>query len=214
MGNKVNANALRLGVLSTWKSRWFFSNKKQFRNALIEDIKIRKELMTKLRPAGITQVEIERSLSGMDLILHSARPGMIIGRGGKGLEDVKKLVMNALNINELKNNENYKLEIKVEQVKKPFLNAQYVGDYISERIEKNFSHRYLVHNVMSRVMESGAVGIKIVLSGRIRGARIARTEKYRSGKVPLSSIKEDIVYASSPALTRNGYVGVKVWICR
>jgi small subunit ribosomal protein S3 len=214
MGNKVNANALRLGISKTWDSRWFFSNSKLFRQSLLQDIKIRKLLMNRYQPAGLTQVEIERSLSGMNLILHSVRPGMIIGRGGKGLEEVKEKVMELLGIIKQKDKEKFKLEIKVEQVKKPFLNARYVADYICERIARGFPHRGLVHSTMSKVKESGSQGVKVVLAGRIRGANIARVEKYQVGKVPLSSVKADIDYASSPSLTRNGYVGIKVWICR
>lgn len=214
MGNKVNANALRLGISKTWDSRWFFSNNKLFRDSLFQDIKIREHLLRKFQSAGLTQVEIERSLSGMNLILHSVRPGMIIGRGGKGLEEVKTKIMNLLNIRAKSDREKFKLEIKVEQVKKPFLSARYVADYMSERIAKNFPHRGLVHNTMSKVKESGALGVKVTLSGRIRGANIARREKYQIGKVPLSSVRADIDYAISPSLTRNGYVGIKVWICR
>ncbi len=214
MGNKVNANALRLGVSKTWDSRWFFSNNKLFRESLLQDLQIRKLLMRRYQPAGLTQVEIERSLSGMNLILHSVRPGMIIGRGGKGLEEVKQKIMELLGIKLQKEKEKFKLEIKVEQVKKPFLSARYVAEYISERIAKNFPHRGLVHSTMEKVKESGALGIKIAIGGRIRGANIARHEKYQIGKVPLSSVKADIDYAQSPSLTRNGYVGIKVWICR
>jgi len=214
MGNKVNANALRLGISKTWDSRWFFSNNKLFRESLLQDLKIRRFLMKKYQSAGLTQVEIERSLSGMNLILHSVRPGMIIGRGGKGLEEVKQKVMELLSLKLAKEKDKFKLEIKVEQVKKPFLSARYVADYISERIAKNFPHRGLVHSTMEKVKESGAFGVKVALGGRIRGANIARREKYQIGTVPLSSVKADIDYASSPALTRNGYVGIKVWICR
>lgn len=213
MGNKVNPRGYRLGILNTWDSRWFFGDKKVFRTALVEDITIRKFLFKNLAQAGITQVEIERNLSGMTLILHAARPGIIIGRGGKGLEDVKNTVFKALKVDP-KQKSKYKLDIKVEQVKKPFLNSRYVADYIGERIVRNFSHRSLAHSVIEKVMESGAQGVKIRFGGRIRGANIARHEKFQFGKVPLSSIHEDIDYAQCPALTRNGYVGIKVWICR
>ena len=214
MGNKVNAHGLRLGITKTWDSRWFFSDRKMFRRALLEDIQLREYLFKRFQSAGLIQVEIERSLLGMNLILHAVRPGMIIGRGGKGLEQVKLKALELMQLKEKKDKEKFKLEIKVEQVKKPYLSARYVAQFISERIVKNFSHRRLVHNSMSKVMDSGAKGVKVVLSGRIRGANIARTEKYHLGSVPLSSIKEDIDYASVPALTRNGLVGVKVWICR
>lgn len=213
MGNKVNPKGYRLGVLTTWDSRWFISDHKAFRTALVEDITIRKFLFKALMGAGLTQVEIERNLSGMTLMLHAVRPGIIIGRGGKGLEDVKNKVLDTLHIDPKQKNK-YKLDIKVEQVKKPFLSARYVADYIAERIVRNFAHRSMAHSVIEKVMESGAQGVKIRFGGRIRGANIARQEKFKFGKVPLSSINEDIDYAQAPALTRNGYVGIKVWICR
>ncbi|MFA6005235.1 MAG: 30S ribosomal protein S3 [Patescibacteria group bacterium] len=213
MGNKVNPKGYRLGVLTTWDSRWFFSDHKAFRTALVEDINIRKYLFKMLLSAGLTQVEIERNLSGMTLILHSVRPGIIIGRGGKGLEEVKNKVLDLLHIEQKQKNK-YKLDIKVEQVKKPFLSARYTADYLAERIVKNFAHRSMAHSVITKVMESGAQGVKIRFGGRLRGANIARQEKFQTGKVPLSSISEDIDYAQAPALTRNGYVGIKVWICR
>jgi len=199
--------------LTTWDSRWFFSDHKAFRNALVEDITMRKYLFKMLAASGPTQVEIERNLSGMTLILHAVRPGIIIGRGGKGLEEVKNKVLDILHVDPKQKNK-YKLDIKVEQVKKPFLSARYTADYIAERIVKNFAHRSLAHSVTQKIMESGAQGVKIRFGGRIRGANIARHEKFQTGKVPLSSIREDIDYAQAPALTRNGYVGIKVWICR
>jgi small subunit ribosomal protein S3 len=212
MGNKVNPIGLRLGVLNTWNSRWFFSDRKLYRKNILEDLKIRRFLFEKLRSAGITQVEIERSLSGINLIIHAARPGIIIGHGGKGLEEIKNQVLDISQVPD-KSKSKFKLEIKVEQIKKPFLSAAYTAEHLRERIVKNFNHRSLVHKVMDKVMESGAKGVKVVFSGRIRGANIARREKYQLGKVPLSSIKENIDYAISPALTRNGYVGIKVFIC-
>lgn len=212
MGKKVNPLALRLGVLTTWNSRWFFTDKKLFRTSLLQDIKIRKFLFNTLKGAGLTQVEIERSLSGMTFVLHAVRPGIIIGRGGKNLEEIKNTVLGILNIAPAQKAK-YKLDIKVEQVKKPFLSARYVGEQIAEKIARNFAHRSLAHKTMDRVMESGARGVKIVFSGRIRGANIARVEKFQLGTVPLSSIAISIDYASTPALTRNGYVGIKVWIC-
>jgi small subunit ribosomal protein S3 len=212
MGKKVNALGLRLGVLTTWNSRWMFADRKLNREALAQDIRIRKFLFKELVASGLTQIEIERNLSGLTLILHAVRPGIIIGRGGKNLEEVKNKVMGILKIAPTQKAK-YKLELKVEQVKKPFLSARYVGEYISEKIVRNFSHRSLAHKTMDKVMESGAKGVKIVFGGRIRGANIARVEKFQTGTVPLSSIKENVDYATIPALTRNGYVGIKVWIC-
>lgn len=212
MGNKVNPIGLRLGILHTWNSRWFFSDRKAYREALLQDITIRKNLFVQLKSAGLTQVEIERSLTGMNIILHAVRPGVIIGRGGKGLEDIKNSVMSLMKLPP-KEKTKFKLEIHVEQVKKPFLSARYTAEHIAERIVQNFPHRSLSHKVLDKVMESGAKGVKLYFGGRIRGANIARSEKFQTGTVPLSSVKADIDFASVAALTRSGYVGIKVWIC-
>ncbi len=213
MGNKVNPNGYRLGVLHTWNSRWFAPDKRQYRTYILEDVKIREYLRKQFMNAGLVSIEIERSLSGMRVIMSAVRPGIIIGRGGKGLEEVRKRILELLRVPP-KDHDKYTLDLKVEQFKKPFLSARYTADYISERIVKNFSHRSLAHNTMERVMESGAKGVKVLYAGRIRGANIARREKFQLGTVPLSSIREDVDYANAPALTRTGYIGIKVWICR
>lgn len=213
MGNKVNPNGYRLGVTRSWNSRWFAADKAQYRSYLLQDVILRDFLRKKFENAGLVYIEIERNLSGMRIILSAVRPGIIIGKGGKGLEEIRFHILNLLKI-EKKERDKFSLDIKVEQYKKPFLSARYTADYIGERIVKNFSHRNLAHNVMERVMESGAKGVKVMYSGRIRGANIARVEKFQMGTVPLSSIKADIDFAHKPALTRAGYVGVKVWISR
>lgn len=212
MGQKVHPKGLRLGVIYNWASRWFFSNKRAYRDALVSDIHIRKVLMKKLEFASVTSVEIERAINKITLIIFSVKPGMIIGRGGKGLEDVKKYVMNYIKSNE-KSKES-KLDIKIEPVKKPYLNAYYVGQAVAEKLVRGFPHRSVVHNTMNRVIESGAKGVKIQLGGRIAGAEISRREKYFQGTIPTSTIREDVEFAKYPALTKSGYIGVKVWICK
>ena len=137
---------------------------------------------------------------------------MIIGRGGKGLEDVKNFVANYLGFD--KKGKAQRLEIKIEPVKKPYLNAYYVAQTIAERLIRGFPHRSVVHNTMNRVMEAGAKGVKIQLGGRIAGAEISRREKYFQGMMPTSTIREEVDFAKYPALTKSGYIGVKVWICR
>lgn len=213
MGQKVHPKGLRLGILYNWNSRWFFSNKRTFKDALISDIKIRAELMKKFSFSSVTQVDIERAINKITVILYSVKPGMIIGRGGKGLEDVKKLILSYMKKGKSSNKED-KIDIKIEPVKKPYLNAYYVAQSVAERLVRNFPHRGVVHNTMNRVMESGAKGIKIQLGGRIAGADISRREKYFQGTIPTSTIREDIDYAKFPALTRSGYIGVKVWIAK
>ena len=212
MGQKVHPKGLRLGIIYNWNSRWFFSNKILFRETLISDIKIRDTLMKKFSFASITQVDIERAINKITIFIYSVKPGMIIGRGGKGLEEVKKFVISNLKLG--KKAKEAKIELKIEPVKKPYLNAYYVAQTIGEKLIKNFPHRSVIHNTINRVKEAGAKGIKIQLGGRIAGAEISRREKYFQGVMPLSTIREDVEFAKYPALTRSGYIGVKVWICK
>ncbi len=212
MGQKVHPRGLRLGILYNWSSRWFFTNKKAYREALFSDSKIRALLMKKLSFASITQIDIERAINKITLIIHSVKPGMIIGRGGKGLEEVKKFISQYLASD--KKGKAIKLEIKIEPVKRPYTNSYYVAQTIAEKLVKNFPHRSVVHNAMNRVKEAGAKGVKIQLGGRIAGAEISRREKYSLGMMPTSTIREDVDFSKYAALTKSGYIGVKVWICR
>ena len=212
MGQKVNSKGLRLGILYNWNSRWFFSDKKKYRLALISDIKIRDRLMDKLNFASVTQIDIERAINKITIIIFSVKPGMIIGRGGKSLEELKKTIAQIMGIGN--KNKEVKIELKIEPVKKPYLNAYYVAQTIAEKLIRNFPHRGVVHNAINRVKEAGAKGVKIQLGGRIAGAEISRREKYFEGNVPMSTIREDIDFARYPALTKSGYIGVKVWICK
>lgn len=211
MGQKVNAKAFRLGPLYTWESRWFAEGDR-YKELILEDAKIRKALEEKFKRAGVGKIEIERSINKIDVIIHTAKPGIVIGRGGKELEEIKKMVETILK--RKTKGKKVKLEIKVEPIKNPNLDATIVAQNIIDRLEKRVPHRRVVHQTMERVMEGGAKGIKVTLSGRIAGAEIARREKYQEGKVPLSTIREEIDFAKVPALTRSGYIGVKVWICK
>lgn len=213
MGQKVHPKGLRLGIVYNWNSRWFFSDKKQYRETLIIDINIRKILMNKLSYASVTQIDIERAINKISLIIYSVKPGMIIGKGGKGLEEIKKIVLDLIKIKQ-KNKKDIKIDIKIEPVKKPYLNAYYVSQQIAEKLVRNFPHRAVVHNAMRRVIEAGGKGVKVQLGGRIAGAEISRREKYFEGTIPTSTIREEVDFAHFPALTKSGYVGVKVWICR
>ncbi|QQS43959.1 30S ribosomal protein S3 [Candidatus Roizmanbacteria bacterium] len=215
MGQKVHPHGLRLGTVYNWSSRWFFSDKKQYRDAILEDSRIREELMKKYSYAGVTDVVIERAIKKITVIIFSVKPGMIIGRGGKGLEDVKKIIVSYLkSYNEdKKKRKETKIELKIEPVKKPYTNAYYVAQTIAEKLVRNLPHRAVVHSTMTRVMETGAKGVKIQLGGRINGAEISRSEKYFQGTIPTSTIRERVEFAKYPALTKSGYVGVKVWIC-
>jgi len=212
MGQKVHPKGLRLGIIYNWNSRWFFSNKRTYRDNLESDINIRKSLMEKLAFASVTQIDIERAINKITLIIFSVKPGMIIGRGGKGLEDIKKFIVKFLK--RADRNKELKLDIKIEPVKKPYLNAYFVSQSIAEKLVRNFPHRSVVHNTMNRVIEAGGKGVKIQLGGRIAGAEISRREKYFQGTVPTSTIREEVDFARYPALTKSGYIGVKVWICK
>lgn len=213
MGQKVHPKGFRIGITKGWDSRWMFPDKRTFKDNLKADFLIRDGITKKFKFALVTRVEIERAINKIIVIIHSVKPGMIIGRGGKGLEDVKKYIVESLGETNLKQG-NTKIEIKIEPVKKPYLNAYFVAADIASKLERNMPHRGIVHSSMDRVMEGGAKGVKIQLSGRIRGAAIARREKYYQGTVPLSTIREDIDYAIYPALPKSGYIGVKVWIAR
>lgn len=212
MGQKVHPKGLRIGVIYNWNSRWFFSNKKAYREALNSDIIIRKTLMKKLAFATVTQIDIERAINKITLIIYSVKPGMIIGRGGKGLEDIKKSISKYLK--SIDKSKDVKLDIKIEPVKRPYLNSYYVAQTIAEKLVRGFPHRSVVHNSMNRVIEAGGKGVKIQLGGRIAGAEISRREKYFQGTIPTSTIREEIDFVHYPALTKSGYIGVKVWICK
>ncbi len=212
MGQKVNPKGLRLGIIYNWDSRWFFSDKRLFKDSLIADIKMRKSLMAKFAFASVTQIEIERAINKITVFIYSVKPGMIIGRGGKGLEEVKKYVLAHTQTTGKK--KDIKIDLKIEPIKKPYANSYYVAQAIAEKLVRNFPHRAVVHNTMTRVMEAGCKGVKVQLGGRIAGAEISRREKYFQGTIPTSTIREDVEFARFPALTKSGYVGVKVWICK
>lgn len=216
MGQKVHPKGLRLGVIYNWDSRWFFSDKTKFRDTLLQDIRMREHLMKMFKFASVTHIDIERAINKITVIIHAVKPGMIIGRGGKGLEEVKKNILKFVKTKQGKgkSGKEMKIELKIEPVKKPYLDSHYVATTIAEKLVRNFPHRAVIHQTMDRVMESGAKGIKVQLGGRINGAEIARREKYFQGTIPTSTIREDVEFARFPALTKSGYVGVKVWICK
>lgn len=209
MGQKIHPIGFRIGVGESWKSRWF-ADKKRYPKNVLEDVKIRRFLFEKLKLAGIVEVNIERLIHKMKITIHVTRPGVVIGRGGSGLEDLKKLLANKVSIPEPEKN----LQIEVAEVKEPELSAQLVATRIAFDLERRLPHRRVMARTQERVMGAGAKGIKIVLSGRIAGADIARTERYVKGKVPLGTLRAKIDYAQTPALTKSGYIGIKVWICK
>lgn len=213
MSHKVNPIGFRVGRMLGWKSRWF-SDSGVYKDLLLEDIKIRKELMKKLSAAGITGVEIERQPKSLVIIVTVSRPGVVIGRGGAGIEDLKKSIIELLKDSKVTKTANVKIDLKVNEVKNSELSAYLVAERIAQDLEKRIPHRRSVTKAMERVMGARAGGIKIFLGGRINGAEISRVEKFHQGSVPTQTLREDIDYAERPALTRRGYVGVKVWIHR
>lgn len=206
MGQKVNPTGFRLGITNTWEARWFATGKK-YQQFLHEDMKIRELLMKKLRPAGVTKVEIERAASKLKVIIFVTRPGVLIGRGGTGLTDLKRFLMKSLKIKD----EN-SLEVVPMDMKNPDLSAYLVAQSIAEQLIRRMPAARVMNQSLERVMRSGAKGVKVLLAGRIGGAEIARREWKFSGSVPLHTLRADIDYANYPALTKSGYVGVKVWI--
>lgn len=218
MGQKIHPYGFRLGPVYTWVSRWF-ADDTRYGNLIIQDVLLREELMKKLRAAGIAQAEIERSINKIRVILHVSRPGMVIGRGGTGLEDIKRFVEKTLrniirdrHLTVTSDATKTKIEVVVEPVKEPNLNPQIVANNIVDQLIKRMPHKRVCVQMLDRVMTAGASGVKIKLAGRIAGAEISRKETYKTGSIPLSTIREGVEYAEVPALTKSGYVGVKVWI--
>jgi len=212
MGQKINPQILRLGSVYNWDSRWF--SQKNYKQTLLEDYHLRKALMEKLRFAGIARVEIERSINNVRFIMFVSRPGMVIGRAGSGLEDLKKFINELFKIHHHQKNPKQfpKVDIRVEPVKEPNLDAYLVAKNVSDQLIRRMPHKRVLGQTAERVMGAGAKGVRILLAGRVGGAEIARREKIQVGTVPLSTIRAHINFASVPALTKKGYVGVKVWI--
>jgi small subunit ribosomal protein S3 len=211
MGQKINPTGFRMGTFLPWQSRWFAEGR-TYKDYLLEDIRIRNALMAKLKLAGITKVEIERLPKNMVITLTVSRPGVVIGRGGTGLEEIRKFILDIFKETRGKVPKDMKIELKVNEVKNPELSSHLVATRIASELERRIPHRRVVAKAMERVMQAGALGVKVVLSGRIGGAEIARTEKYSVGSVPTQTLRERIDYAQIPALLKRGYVGVKVYI--
>ncbi|EKE06214.1 MAG: hypothetical protein ACD_19C00044G0001, partial [uncultured bacterium] len=184
---------------------------KDYSDRVIEDYKVRKFLNDKLISAGVTNVEIERSLKAIKVVLFVSRPGVVIGKGGTNLEVIKKEIERILNVSKLQKDK-VKIDLRVEEVRKPDLSSKLVAERIVAQLIKRFPHRRAVMQALEKTMQAGAKGIKIQLSGRINGAEIGRTEKYFQGSVPTQTIRANIDYFQVPARTRSGYVGIKVWI--
>jgi small subunit ribosomal protein S3 len=209
MGNKVNPKAFRLGITRTWPSKWFGEGK-EYASNLEQDIKVRKYLTKELREAGIDRVEIERNRQKISVSIFTAKPGLIIGRGGAGAEDLKKKI----HVKFLKNFRLGDISLNITEHDRPNLSAQIVAQAMALEIEKRIPFRRVMKQAISRVDRGGALGIKVMIGGRLNGAEIARSEMLVSGKVPLHTMRADIDYARTVATTTYGAIGIKVWINR
>ena len=202
MGQKVNPHGLRVGIIKDWDSRWY-ADKKNFSEYLIEDNKIRKYIKQKLFTSGIDRVEIERSANRVKLNIHTAKPGMVIGKGGSGVEGLRV---------QLEKMTGKKIIVNVEEVKVPELSAQLVAENIANQLERRVSFRRAMKQAIQRTLRVGGKGIKTAVSGRLGGADMARTEGYSEGNIPLHTLRADIDYGFCEANTTYGKLGVKVWI--
>jgi small subunit ribosomal protein S3 len=202
MGQKVNPHGARVGVIFNWSTRWY-ANKKDFANNLNEDVRLRKMLKTKYYQTGISHIDIERSANRITINVFTAKPGMIIGRGGAGIEALKRDVDAFLG---------KPANINIMEIKVPETNAQLVAESIAQQLEKRISFRRAMKQSMQRSMKAGAKGIKTSVAGRLNGADIARSEHYHEGSIPLQTLRADIDYGFCEAKTPYGRLGVKVWI--
>lgn len=202
MGQKVNPHGLRVGIIKDWDSKWY-ADKKNFSEYLVEDNQIRKYIKKKLYTAGIAKVEIERAANRVKLSIHTAKPGMVIGRGGVGVEELRA---------DLEKETGRSVVVNVEEIKNQDLNAQLVAESIAESLERRVSFRRAMKQAIQRTMRAGALGIKTSVSGRLGGADMARTEGYSEGTIPLQTLRADIDYGFAEADTTYGKLGVKVWL--
>ena len=205
MGQKTHPVGFRLNVNKAWSSTWF-AEKNNFAESLEEDVKIRKYISFRLPNAGISNVEINRTSKKVSVTIHTARPGIVIGRGG---EEVNKLKKELRQLTDKKD-----AQINISEVKRPELNAALVGLNICQQLKKKISYRRVINKAMQATMRMGANGIRINVAGRLGGVEIARSEKYSDGSVPLHTLRANIDYALSEANTAYGIIGVKVWICK
>ncbi|GGH17135.1 MULTISPECIES: 30S ribosomal protein S3 [Pedobacter] len=203
MGQKANPIGARLGIIKGWDSNWFGGN--NYSDKLVEDEKIRKYLSARIAKGGVAKVVIERTLKRITVTIHTARPGIVIGKAGAEVDKIKE---------ELKKLTKKEIQINIFEIKRPELDAQLVAEGVAKQLEARISFRRAMKSSIASTMRMGAEGIKIMTSGRLGGAEMARTEQYKEGRVPLHTFRADIDYALAEALTTYGKIGVKVWICK
>ncbi len=201
MGQKVHPHGLRVGIIKTWDSRWFAG--KNFAKFLHEDVKIREYIKKKLFTSGISQVEIERAGGRVKITIHTGKPGMVIGRGGAGIEELRKNLVKFTDA---------QIDVNIAEVKQQDMSSVLVAENIAAQLEKRIAFRRAMKQAVGRTMKSGAKGIKVMVSGRLGGAEIARSESYREGSIPLHTLRADIDYGTAEAHTTYGRIGIKVWI--
>ena len=201
MGQKVNPHGIRLGIVKDWDAKWYAD--KDFADNLHEDINIRKYLKKSLQAAGVPRVETERTKNRLKLTIHTAKPGMVIGKGGSGIEQIK---------DGLRKYTQKRLDINIAEIKQPDMDATLVAENIASQLERRIAFRRAMKQAVGRTMRLGAKGIKVAVGGRLGGAEIARKEFYREGSIPLHTLRADIDYGTAEAHTTYGRVGVKVWI--
>ena len=204
MGQKVHPKGIRIGVNRTWDSKWY-ANKRNFAKFFLQDTEIRKAINEKIVDAGIARIEIERSIKNVVINIYTSKPGVIIGRQGAAIDQLKK---------DLERKFNERFEINIKEIKKPELEAVLVADGIARQIEKRIAYRRAAKMAIQKAMENGAKGIKVYLGGRLNGVEIARSEMFTQGKIPTQTLRADISYAIERASTTYGVIGVKVWIYR
>jgi len=201
VGQKIHPHGLRLGIIKTWDAKWYAG--RDFAANLHEDLKIRKFIKTKAFSAGVSKLVIERASNRVKVIIHTAKPGMIIGRGGAGIEEMKK------NLKQLTGKQ---IDINIAEVRQPDMDAQLVAENIAAQLERRIAFRRAMKQSIQRTMRMGAKGIKVMVGGRLGGAEIARSEAARDGSIPLHTLRADIDYGTAEAHTTYGLIGVKVWI--
>jgi small subunit ribosomal protein S3 len=202
MGQKINPNGFRLGVIRDWTAKWYAGNKHYSAN-LASDIKLREHLKKKLAHAALSKIVIERPAQNISITLYTARPGIVIGKKGEDIEVMRK---------ELTKLAGHPVQVAIEEVRKPEIDAQLVSENIAQQLEKRIMFRRAMKRAVQNAMRLGALGVKVMVAGRLNGGEIARTEWYREGRVPLHTLRADIDYGTAEAMTTYGKIGVKVWI--
>jgi len=203
LGQKVNPIGLRVGVIRGWESNWF--ENKSYANKLIEDKQLRTYIRNRLKKAGISRIIINRTSKNIILTIHTSRPGVVIGKSGKEIAQLEQ---------ELKEVTSSEVKVQISEIKRPELDANLVAENIAQQLKGRISFRRAMKQAITAAMRMGAEGIRVMCSGRLGGAEMARTEQYKEGRIPLHTIRADIDYATSTAHTIYGAIGIKVWICR